>query len=230
MPLGGTLSKATANGNGTPETIEFEIGEISFQEAERLGAAGGGKYGALAEQLLQRLQAPNLQTLPVFSLPKGGELPERERRALCWSLNSAFRRARLPYRTSYSSERKIFFVVPKKGVTATKAKPESAAPSYPPKELRPGAASRGVTWTLRELADYARECFGVSVAEIKGRSLDRTTTAARAAFARYAINRKQTKNLAAFLHREIRGIYRLEPEPGDLEKLDAFVKKQEARP
>jgi hypothetical protein len=211
-------SKPNAADDSSLTLLDFDIQTIPLADAVKLVAAGGGKYGTLAHQIIERFATRKSDETFAFGVPGGQELPERLRRGVSTSLTTALKRAGIPWKVTYSGERKIFIVVPRKQKGAL-ISPTPAQPKAEGKRQNP----RRVPWTLSRLAAIAANTFGVTVSEIKGRSQDRQITSARAAFARYAINHKQSKNLGVYLKRNVTGLYRLQPEPGDLEKLDAMI-------
>lgn len=119
--------------NPPPETFEFEFEEVDRTQAERLVAAGGGMYSALAHKLIETIPTLGDDKAFVFKAPGSGEVPERTRRSLILACNSAMKRSGIPWRATYSSEKQIFVVIPRKSAKPSKEK--SPAPPPPITDL-----------------------------------------------------------------------------------------------
>lgn len=102
--------------------IEFEFQEVGLQEAEHLVAAGDGKYSSLVILLGEQLKAIEKQNEGLsesekksfaFGLPKGQDMEERNRRALCMAVTKRLNKTGLHWRVAYSGNKKLFVCVPK---------------------------------------------------------------------------------------------------------------------
>lgn len=99
------------------EIVGFDFQVIPLKDAINMVVAGDGNYGELKAKLLDTL--PTLESEQAFSfgLPNGKEVPEDQRRGICTALNVCMRKAGHAWRTTYSSSKRLFVVVPKGNLT-----------------------------------------------------------------------------------------------------------------
>lgn len=98
--------------NKPQEVIGFDFQIIPLQQAQAMAMAGDGNYAELKAKLLEEL--PNLKPDEsfAFGLPKG-EVDEKQRRTICTTLNSTLKKAKLPWRFTYSGVKRLFVCVPR---------------------------------------------------------------------------------------------------------------------
>lgn len=102
--MGATVSK---------EVVGFHYQEIPLEEAVNAVIAGDGSYAAVKSELLEALPKLTEGKAFAFGLPDGKEVLEEQRRGLVLALNLTLKKAKLPWRVTYSGVRKLFICVPK---------------------------------------------------------------------------------------------------------------------
>lgn len=123
---------------GTPkpqkEVVAFHFQEIPLDEAVNAVIAGDGNYAVVKAKLLEAL--PNLPEGKAFAfgLPNGKEVEEDKRRGICMALNGTLKKAKLPWRVTYSGVKKLFVCVPPTTPRNYNEKPdEKKTPGYTPR-------------------------------------------------------------------------------------------------
>lgn len=93
------------------EVVGFHFQVIPLQEAKSLAISGNGNYSDLKAKILE--QIPNLKEDEsfAFGLPKG-EVSEAQRRAICMTITSTLKKAKLPWRLTYSGVKRLFLCIP----------------------------------------------------------------------------------------------------------------------
>jgi len=95
-----------------PSVVNFDFAEIPLEEAVNAVIAGDGNYALIKAKLLEAL--PHLPEGKAFAFgsPDGQELEEDQRRGICLAVNATLKKAKLPWRTTYSGVKKLFVCVP----------------------------------------------------------------------------------------------------------------------
>lgn len=90
----------------------FVFQEVPLDEAINAVIAGDGNYAEVKAKLLEALpQLPEGKAF-AFGLLDGDEVEEDQRRGICMALNSTLKKAKLPWRVTYSGIKKLFVCVP----------------------------------------------------------------------------------------------------------------------
>ncbi len=101
------------NKPGHREVVGFQFQEIPRSEAEHAVLAGDGSYSEVKQILLEKLPALPQDKAFAFGLPNGKEVPEYQRRGICIAVNTTLNKAKVNWRITYSSSRKLFICVPR---------------------------------------------------------------------------------------------------------------------
>lgn len=104
------------------EVVGFTFQEIPLEEALNVVLAGDGSYGDLKQMLLEKLPTLAPDKAFAFGLPDGKEVPEDQRRGICVAINSTLKKARMPWKITYSGTKKLFICVPRVLKIAASAK------------------------------------------------------------------------------------------------------------
>lgn len=92
--------------------VNFEFTEIPLDEAVNAVIAGDGNYASIKAKLLEALPKLTEGKAFAFGLPNGKEIEEDQRRGICMAVNTTLKKAKLPWRITYSSIKKLFVCVP----------------------------------------------------------------------------------------------------------------------
>lgn len=93
------------------EVIGFSFQVIPMEEAKSMAIAGNGNYAELKAKILEQIPQLKENESFAFGLPKG-EVAEDQRRGIIMAVNSAIKKAKLQYRFTYSSAKRLFVCVP----------------------------------------------------------------------------------------------------------------------
>lgn len=94
------------------EIVGFHFQEIPLEEAVNAVIAGDGNYAVVKAKLLEALPLLPVGKAFAFGLPNGKEVEEDQRRGVCMALNMTLKKAKLPWRVTYSGIKKLFVCVP----------------------------------------------------------------------------------------------------------------------
>src|SRR5436190_1778679 len=103
---------------GSPKTqspkqiVGVHFQEIPLDEAINAVIAGDGNYAVVKSKLLEALPHLPVGKAFAFGLPNGKEVVEEHRRGICMALNMTLKKAKLPWRVTYSGVKKLFVCVP----------------------------------------------------------------------------------------------------------------------
>ncbi len=93
------------------EIVGFSFQIIPLEEAKQAAIAGSGNYAELKSKLLEVIPTLKENESFAFGLPKG-EVPEDQRRGIVTALSSTLKKAKHPWRVTYSGVKRLFICIP----------------------------------------------------------------------------------------------------------------------
>ncbi len=152
-----------------PKSLGFIFEEIPMADAENIVSAGDGKYSDLILMLAKKL--PELEAMNqngddqkafAFGPSQGQALEEKERKALCHTVNLRLTKIGVNWSVRYSGNRKVFICVPKRSSKSKALAPHLGVSSQRAIRSAPVKTKelRSQSMSSQELVSFAREVLG----------------------------------------------------------------------
>lgn len=202
---------------GTPRTIvSFHFQQIPLEEAINAVMAGDGNYAVLKAKLLDVLPSLPEGKAFAFGLPEGKEIEEDQRRGICMALNKTLHKAKVPWRVTYSSFKKLFVCVP-----------ESTSRTYKSKSGKDESSSPPGTLSIEDIESAACKTFNISPNVLRGQTIDREASKIRKAVVYLAARRYGWKlgSVAKYYGLSTSSLYGINQ---DAKKIHDTIKRLEA--
>lgn len=195
------------------DVVGFHFQEIPLEEAVNAVIAGDGNYAVVKAKLLEALPHLTEGRAFAFGLPNGKEVEEDSRRGICLALNSTLKKARLPWRVTYSGVKKLFVCVPS-STPKTYSKVEKEVPSVG-------------KFTIKQIENVACEVFHISPDLLQGKTVDSQASKIRKAIIFLAARRYGTKltQAAEYYGLSITSVYGIN---GDANRIPDQIKRIES--
>lgn len=206
---------------GTPKTpqdevVGFHFQEIPLDEAVNAVIAGDGNYAVVKAKLLEALPSLPEGKAFAFGLPNGKEVEEKKRRGICMALNVTLKRAKLPWRVTYSGVKKLFVCVPP-STPRTYRKSDSPA--------KEESTAHGLS--VQEIERAACKVFDIAPGLLRGQHLDHNVSKIRKAIIFLAVRRhgEEFENVRKHFGLSLSNVYGIN---SDAKKIPDIIKRLQA--